>query len=167
MKCPSCGHPDTKVIDTRVVSDGCNIRRKRECLACQRRFITFEAVDTAQIVVIKRDGSRELFDRDKLRNGLIKACFKRPINVDELVNAIETHLVDSLILEISSKDIGEMVLEELKKMDEVSYIRFVSVFREFKDMESFLEVLNSLRDAEPADRELSAAPNENARSEKK
>ena len=81
MKCPSCGHPDTKVIDTRVVSDGCNIRRKRECLACQRRFITFEAVDTAQIVVIKRDGSRELFDRDKLRNGLIKACFKRPINV--------------------------------------------------------------------------------------
>ncbi|MCI5513702.1 MAG: transcriptional regulator NrdR [Clostridia bacterium] len=167
MKCPSCGHPDTKVIDTRVVSDGCNIRRKRECLACQRRFITFEAVDTAQIVVIKRDGSRELFDRDKLRNGLIKACFKRPINVDELVNAIETHLVDSLILEISSKDIGEMVLEELKKMDEVSYIRFVSVFREFKDMESFLEVLNSLRDAEPADRELSAALNENARSEKK
>ena len=167
MKCPSCGHPDTKVIDTRVVSDGCNIRRKRECLACQRRFITFEAVDTAQLVVIKRDGSRELFDRDKLRNGLIKACFKRPINVDELVNAIETHLVDSLILEISSKDIGEMVLEELKKMDEVSYIRFVSVFREFKDMESFLEVLNSLRDAEPADRELSAALNENARSEKK
>lgn len=167
MKCPSCGHPDTKVIDTRVVSDGCNIRRKRECLACQRRFITFEAVDTAQIVVIKRDGSRELFDRDKLRNGLIKACFKRPINVDELVNVIETHLVDSLILEISSKDIGEMVLEELKKMDEVSYIRFVSVFREFKDMESFLEVLNSLRDAEPADRELSAALNENARSEKK
>ncbi len=167
MKCPSCGHPDTKVIDTRVVSDGCNIRRKRECLACQRRFITFEAVDTAQIVVIKRDGSRELFDRDKLRNGLIKACFKRPINVDELVNAIETHLVDSLILEISSKDIGEMVLEELKKMDEVSYIRFVSVFREFKDMESFLEVLNSLRDAEPADRELSVALNENARSEKK
>ena len=167
MKCPSCGHPDTKVIDTRVVSDGCNIRRKRECLACQRRFITFEAVDTAQIVVIKRDGSRELFDRDKLRNGLIKACFKRPINVDELVNAIETHLVDSLILEISSKDIGEMVLEELKKMDEVSYIRFVSVFREFKDMKSFLEVLNSLRDAEPADRELSAALNENARSEKK
>lgn len=167
MKCPSCGHPDTKVIDTRVVSDGCNIRRKRECLACQRRFITFEAVDTAQIVVIKRDGSRELFDRDKLRNGLIKACFKRPINVDELVNAIETHLVDSLILEISSKHIGEMVLEELKKMDEVSYIRFVSVFREFKDMESFLEVLNSLRDAEPADRELSAALNENARSEKK
>ena len=149
MKCPSCGHPDTKVIDTRVVSDGCNIRRKRECLACQRRFITFEAVDTAQIVVIKRDGSRELFDRDKLRNGLIKACFKRPINVDELVNAIE------------------MVLEELKKMDEVSYIRFVSVFREFKDMESFLEVLNSLRDAEPADRELPAALNENARSEKK
>ena len=167
MKCPSCGHPDTKVIDTRVVSDGCNIRRKRECLACQRRFITFEAVDTAQIVVIKRDGSRELFDRDKLRNGLIKACFKRPINFDELVNAIETHLVDSLILEISSKDIGEMVLEELKKMDEVSYIRFVSVFREFKDMESFLEVLNSLRDAEPADRELPAALNENARSEKK
>ena len=149
MKCPSCGHPDTKVIDTRVVSDGCNIRRKRECLACQRRFITFEAVDTAQIVVIKRDGSRELFDRDKLRNGLIKACFKRPINVDELVNAIE------------------MVLEELKKMDEVSYIRFVSVFREFKDMESFLEVLNSLSDAEPADRELPAALNENARSEKK
>ena len=167
MKCPSCGHPDTKVIDTRVVSDGCNIRRKRECLACQRRFITFEAVDTAQIVVRKRDGSRELFDRDKLRNGLIKACFKRPINVDELVNAIETHLVDSLILEISSKDIGEMVLEELKKMDEVSYIRFVSVFREFKDMESFPEVLNSLREAEPADRELSAALNENARSEKK
>lgn len=167
MKCPSCGHPDTKVIDTRVVSDGCNIRRKRECLACQRRFITFEAVDTAQIVVIKRDGSRELFDRDKLRNGLIKACFKRPINVDELVNTIETHLVDSLILEISSKDIGEMVLEELKKMDEVSYIRFVSVFREFKDMESFLEVLNSLRDAEPADGKLSATVNESAKSEKK
>ena len=167
MKCPSCGHLDTKVIDTRVVSDGCNIRRKRECLACQRRFITFEAVDTAQIVVIKRDGSRELFDRDKLRNGLIKACFKRPINVDELVNAIETHLVDSLILEISSKDIGEMVLEELKKMDEVSYIRFVSVFREFKDMESFLEVLNSLRDPEPSDRELSATVNESAKSEKK
>lgn len=145
MKCPSCGHPDTKVIDTRVVSDGCNIRRKRECLVCHRRFITFEAVDTAQIVVIKRDGTRELFDRDKLRSGLIKACFKRPINIDELINSIETHLVDSLRLEITSTDIGEMVLEELRKIDEVSYIRYVSVFREFDDLESFLEVLDSLK----------------------
>lgn len=145
MKCPSCGCPDTKVLDTRDVADGCNIRRKRECLACQRRFITFEAVDTAQIIVIKRDGTREPFDRDKLRNGLLKACFKRPINIDELVNAIETHLVDSLRLEISSLEIGEMVIRELRHMDEVSYIRFVSVFREFKDIDSFLDVLESLK----------------------
>ncbi len=145
MKCPSCGYPDTKVIDTRVVADGCNIRRKRECLACQRRFITFEAVDTAQIVVIKRDGTRELFDREKLRSGLIKACFKRPINIDDLVNKVEAHLVDSLRLEIASTDIGEMVLRELRDIDEVSYIRFVSVFREFKDIDSFIEVLDSLK----------------------
>lgn len=145
MKCPGCGYPDTKVIDTRVVADGCNIRRKRECLACQRRFITFEAVDTAQIVVIKRDGTRELFDREKLRSGLIKACFKRPINIDELVNKVEAHLVDSLRLEITSTDIGEMVLRELRDIDEVSYIRFVSVFREFNDIDSFIEVLDSLK----------------------
>lgn len=148
MKCPGCGHPDTKVIDTRVVADGCNIRRKRECLACQRRFITFEAVDTAQIFVIKRDGTRELFDRDKLRRGLVKACFKRPINIDELVNAIETSLVDSLKLEIRSTEIGEMVIKELRHIDEVSYIRYVSVFREFKDIDSFLEVLQKLKEEE-------------------
>ena len=148
MKCPSCGFPDTKVLDTRVVSDGSNIRRKRECLACQRRFITFEAVDTAQIVVIKRDGTRELFDRDKLRNGLFKACFKRPIDIDELVNVIETKLVDSLRLEIHSTDIGEMVLRQLRHMDEVSYIRFLSVFREFNDIDSFRQVLDRLKEEE-------------------
>ncbi len=156
MKCPGCGYPDTKVIDTRVVADGCNIRRKRECLACQRRFITFEAVDTAQIFVIKRDGTRELFDRDKLRRGLVKACFKRPINIDELVNAIETSLVDSLKLEIRSTEIGEMVIKELRHIDEVSYIRYVSVFREFKDIDSFLEVLQKLKEEEKRDEEQKA-----------
>ena len=144
MKCPGCGNIDTKVIDTRVVTDGSSIRRKRECLACQRRFMTLETVDTAQITIIKRDGSRELFDRNKLKDGLLKACFKRPLNIDALINTIENKLIDSMRLELTSVQLGEIVLKELEKVDEVSYIRFASVFREFKDIESFLEVLNSL-----------------------
>jgi len=148
MKCPSCGNCDTKVIDTRVVSDGSNIRRKRECLACQRRFMTLEAIDTAQITIVKRDGSRELFDRNKLREGLIKACFKRPLNIDALISLIENRLLDSMKLEITSVQLGELVLQELRQIDEVSYVRFASVFREFKGIESFTELLNSLHSDE-------------------
>lgn len=146
MKCPSCGFPDSKVIDSRPVSDGSSIRRRRECLECQKRFTTFEMVESVQIVVVKKNGSKELFDKNKLLSGLLKACQKRPVNAEEIANEIEQELQNSLRLEISSKDIGTLVMEKLKVCDEVAYVRFASVYREFKDIETFLEELAELRD---------------------
>lgn len=146
MKCPSCGFPDTKVIDSRPVSDGSSIRRRRECPECQKRFTTFEMVESVQIVVVKKNGSKELFDKNKLLSGLLKACQKRPVNAEEIANEIEQELQNSLRLEISSRDIGTLVMEKLKDCDEVAYVRFASVYREFKDIETFLAELAVLRD---------------------
>lgn len=145
MKCPSCGYPESKVIDSRPVSDGASIRRRRECLQCQKRFTTFEVIESVQIVVIKKDGSKELFDRNKLISGLLKACQKRPVNAEEIVNEIEAELQNSLRLEVPSREIGTMVMDKLKARDEVAYVRFASVYREFRDVDTFLRELNELK----------------------
>jgi transcriptional repressor NrdR len=145
MKCPSCGYPDSKVIDSRPVSDGSSIRRRRECLSCAKRFTTFEVVESVQIVVIKKDGSKELFDRNKLLSGILKACQKRPVNAEEIVAEIEAELQNSLRLEVTSRELGEMVMDKLKARDEVAYVRFASVYREFKDLDTFLKELNKLK----------------------
>ena len=144
MKCPACGNPDSKVIDSRPIEDGSSIRRRRECPACQKRFNTFEVIETVQIIVTKKDGSKELFDRNKLLSGLLKACQKRPVNAEELVNEIETELQNSLSNEVTTVEIGEMVMDKLKEHDAVAYVRFASVYREFRDIETFLTELTEL-----------------------
>ncbi len=145
MKCPVCGCPDSKVIDSRPVEDGNSIRRRRECLECQKRFTTFEIIETVQIFVTKKDGSKELFDRNKLLTGLLKACQKRPVDAEEIVNEIETELQNSLSHDVTTVRIGEMVMDKLKVRDEVAYVRFASVYREFKDIETFLTELKQLK----------------------
>lgn len=145
MKCPVCGYEDSKVIDSRHVAEGNSIRRRRECLQCQKRFTTFEVIETVQIVVVKKSGSKELFDHNKLLAGVMKACQKRPVNAEELVAEIEAELQNSLIPEISSREIGEMVMKILKERDEVAYVRFASVYREFKDLDTFLAELRELK----------------------
>ena len=145
MKCPVCGHPDSKVIDSRPVEDGSSIRRRRECQVCQKRFTTFEIVETVQIFVTKKNGSKELFDRNKLLTGLLKACQKRPVNAEEIVAEIESELQNSLSNDVTTVEIGEMVMDKLKKKDEVAYVRFASVYREFKDIETFLKELRQLK----------------------
>ena len=147
MKCPFCGNPDSKVVDSRPTEDGERIRRRRECIACQKRFTTFEIIETTPIMVKKKDGSIQAFNRDKLLNGMIKSCEKRPVSTQDLekaVDRIEYKIVNSLKSEISSIDLGEMVMEELKKLDEVAYVRFASVYRQFSDVNTFLEELNRL-----------------------
>ncbi|MBQ7321210.1 MAG: transcriptional repressor NrdR [Clostridia bacterium] len=145
MKCPACGYFDSKVIDSRPVSDGSSIRRRRECLECQKRFTTFEVIETVQIVVLKKGGSKELFDRNKLLSGVMKACQKRPVNAEALVAEIEAELQNSLTLEVSSRQLGEMVMRKLKERDDVAYVRFASVYREFKDLDTFLAELRELK----------------------
>ncbi len=145
MKCPVCGYPESKVIDSRPVSDGNSIRRRRECLKCQKRFTTFEMIETVQLIVIKKSGEKELFDRTKLLGGILKATQKRPVNADEIVNEIESELQNSLRLEVTTTEIGEMVMNKLKKLDQVSYVRFASVYREFTDVNNFLEELMELK----------------------
>ena len=144
MKCPACGYFDSKVVDSRPTPDG-SIRRRRECLSCKKRFTTYEVVETLQVFVMKKDGSKEPFDRAKLLTGVLKACQKRPIDAEEVVSDIELELQNSLKQDVTTKEIGEMVLTRLKSMDEVAYIRFASVYREFQDLETFLAELNSLR----------------------
>ena len=144
MKCPACGYFDSKVVDSRPTPDG-SIRRRRECLSCKKRFTTYEVVETLQVFVLKKDGSKEPFDRAKLLKGVLKACQKRPINAEEVVSDIETELQNTLKQDVTTKEIGEMVLTRLKSMDEVAYIRFASVYREFQDLETFLAELNKLR----------------------
>ena len=144
MKCPFCNHPDSKVIDSRPVSDGSSIRRRRECLVCQKRFTTFEMLESMQITVVKKDGSRELFDRAKLLSGLYKACYKRPINPEDIANEIEAELLNELMSEVTTSQIGEMAMEKLKSLDDVAYVRFASVYRRFNDISSFMEELNKL-----------------------
>ena len=147
MKCPSCGFADSKVIDSRPVEEGNSIRRRRECLACQKRFTTFEIIETVQIVVLKKDGSKELFDRNKLLSGLLKACQKRPVDPEEIVNEIENELQNSLHNEITTKELGEIVMMKLKERDDVAYVRFASVYREFKDIDTFLKELGKLKNS--------------------
>ena len=146
MRCPNCGHNDSKVIDSRPVEEGNSIRRRRECLACQKRFTTFEVLESMQILVVKKDGSKELFDRSKMLSGIMKACQKRPVNGEEIAAEIEAELQNGLVQEISSRDLGEMIMVKLKQRDDVAYVRFASVYREFKDLDTFLVELKELMD---------------------
>lgn len=145
MKCPACGFADSKVIDSRPVEEGNSIRRRRECLACQKRFTTFEIIETVQVIVVKKNGSKELFDRNKLLAGLLKACQKRPVSAEEIVGEIENEIQNSLTQEITTTEIGELVMKHLKKKDEVAYVRFASVYREFKDIDTFMAELQQLQ----------------------
>lgn len=147
MKCPYCGYEESKVIDSRPADDGERIRRRRECLGCGKRFTTHEVIETVPIIVVKRDRSREVFDRNKLLSGLLRACEKRKVSIEQMekmVDNIEMKLQNSLDREVTSQYIGELAMEELKKIDEVSYVRFASVYRQFKDINTFLEELNKL-----------------------
>ena len=147
MRCPYCRHPESKVIDSRPADDGASIRRRRECLNCQRRFTTYETMESLPLVVIKKDGTRESFDRTKILNGMIRACEKRQVSIAELEKEtleIEQQLQNSMDREVSSTLIGELVMEKLKAIDEVAYVRFASVYRHFKDIDTFMSELNKL-----------------------
>ena len=145
MKCPLCAFPESKVIDSRPVDEGNSIRRRRECLSCAKRFTTFEVVEALQIVVIKKNGSKELFDRTKLMTGILKATRKRPIEAEQIANEIESELQNTLRQEVTSVEIGDLVLEKLKVMDQVAYVRFASVYREFTDLDTFIKELSKLK----------------------
>ena len=145
MKCPSCASDNIKVVDSRPVDENNSIRRRRECLDCQTRFTTYEIIEAYQPVVIKKDGSKELFDKNKLLSGLLKACQKRPVKGEEIASEIEQELQNALVQEVSSKKLGEMIMSKLKARDEVAYVRFASVYREFKDLDTFLAELRELK----------------------
>ena len=144
MKCPLCAAPDSRVLDSRPVSEGTSIKRRRECPSCGKRFTTYEVVDSVPITVIKKDGAHEFFDERKLQGGIMRACQKRPVDVAAITTEIVMELNNSLVSEITTKEIGERVMEKLRRADEVSYVRFASVYREFKDVDTFLEELNSM-----------------------
>ena len=144
MKCPFCSFEDSKVVDSRPTDEGTSIRRRRECLHCGKRFTTYETVERMPLMLIKRDGTRQAYDRQKLLNGLVKACEKRPVSLmqlEQIVDYVEQKLFSSLESEVSSKVIGELVMEQLRK---VAYVRFASVYRQFKDINTFMEELNTL-----------------------
>ena len=150
MKCPFCEYHDSKVIDSRPTEEGVAIRRRRECIQCASRFTTYEKVETIPLILIKSDNSREPFDRHKLLAGLLRACVKRPISMQQLegvVNSIEATMSNSLKREFMSKEVGEMAMERLKDLDEVAYVRFASVYRRFQDIDTFRNELNKLLDA--------------------
>ena len=145
MRCPYCGDQESKVVDSRHSDDGLSIRRRRECLSCQKRFTTYETVESLPIIVVKKDGSRQAFNRGKILNGMVRACEKRPVPLADLERAtteIEQAIQNSLEREVRSEKIGELVMERLKALDEVSYVRFASVYRQFKDIHSFMDELN-------------------------
>lgn len=147
MKCPYCNYFDLKVIETRTVEESNSIRRRRECLQCQQRFTTYEKIENISLIVIKRDKTREEFDREKLLSGIMRACQKRPVTVqqqEKIVDEIEQYFLNSLEREIPSTEIGELVMKKLKDIDEVSYVRFASVYRQFKDINTFMEELKKL-----------------------
>ena len=151
MKCPFCSSTESKVVDSRPAEDSEKIRRRRECLSCGRRFTTYEAVENTPLVVVKKDKSRQLFDREKLLRGLLRACEKRPISMEELerfVDSIEQNYANEMVKEVSSVELGEYVLKELKKLDKVAYIRFASVYRDFSDVDSFMTELRKLQQEE-------------------
>lgn len=147
MKCPFCAHEESKVIDSRPTDEGERIRRRRECLKCGKRFTTYEIIESLPIIVIKRDKSREVFDRQKLMTGMLRACEKRPVSIETLdraIDDIEALIQNSLDREVKSEKIGELVMEKLKEIDEVAYVRFASVYRQFKDISTFMDELNKL-----------------------
>lgn len=147
MRCPFCGYEESKVIDSRPTDEGEKIRRRRECIACAKRFTTYEIIETVPIVVVKKDKSRQAFDRVKLFNGMLRACEKRPVSIDQIekvVTDIETELQNSLDREVTSVHIGELVMDRLKGLDEVAYVRFASVYRQFKDINTFMDELTKL-----------------------
>ena len=147
MKCPFCGYEESKVIDSRPTDEGERIRRRRECIKCAKRFTTYEIIESVPIIVVKKDKSREVFDRLKLFNGLLRACEKRPVSLDTIegmVSDIESNLQNSLDREVTSTHIGQLAMERLKDVDEVAYVRFASVYRQFKDINSFMHELNKI-----------------------
>ena len=147
MKCPFCGFEESKVIDSRPTDEGERIRRRRECMSCAKRFTTYEIIESVPVVVVKKDKSREVFDRDKLFNGIMRACEKRPVSVEvivRVVDEIEAELQNSLDREVTSVHIGELVMDKLKDIDEVAYVRFESVYRQFKDINTFMDELKKL-----------------------
>lgn len=147
MKCPFCGYTESKVIDSRPAEEGATIRRRRECLACQKRFTTYEIIERLPLVVVKRDGSRQTFDKVKLINGMVRACEKRPValtTLEKIADEIEQELQSGLEREVKTVDIGEMVMSRLKAVDEVAYVRFASVYRSFKDINTFMDELTKL-----------------------
>jgi len=153
MRCPVCLSQDSRVLDSRPIDEGASIKRRRECPSCGKRFTTYEVVDNVPISVLKRDGRQEFFDKHKLAVGIKRACQKRPVDAEGIANSIEIELQNSIINEISSQKIGEMVLERLREMDIVSYIRFASVYREFRDIDSFMEEIKRLNKINKAKKE--------------
>lgn len=147
MKCPHCGYIESKVIDSRPTDDNTAIRRRRECLSCAQRFTTYEKVETIPLIVVKKNGNRESFDRNKLMNGIIKSCEKRPVSIEQIehmVNDIESEIQKIAKKEVSSTVIGEEIMKRLKDVDEVAYVRFASVYRQFKDVNSFMDELKTM-----------------------
>ena len=147
MKCPYCGEIESKVIDSRPADDGSRIRRRRECLSCQKRFTTYEKLETMPLMVIKKDDSRETYDRAKIEAGIIHSCHKRPVStqqINSMIDEIETEIFNREEKEIATSDIGELVMKKLKDLDEVAYVRFASVYREFKDVNTFMEEISKL-----------------------
>lgn len=147
MRCPFCNYHESKVIDSRPADEGNMIRRRRECIKCSRRFTTYEKVESVPLMVVKKDKNMEPFNREKLMSGLLKACEKRPVSIDKLeamVDDIESQVCNSLMREVTSKELGEMVMERLKELDEIAYVRFASVYRQFKDINTFISELQKL-----------------------
>lgn len=149
MKCPFCGHDNTRVIDSRPAEDNNSIRRRRVCDECDKRFTTYEKIETIPLIIIKKDNNRETYDRSKIEAGVLRACHKRPVSagqIDKLVEEVETEIFNMEEREISTQDIGEMVMNKLKDMDAVAYVRFASVYREFKDINTFMDELKKVLD---------------------
>ncbi len=147
MKCVFCGHPESKVVDSRPTDEGSSIRRRRECLSCKKRFTTYEKIDSLPLLIVKKNGERVPYDSDKIKMGIIKACEKRPVpmqKIEELVSNVEKAIFNSLRQEISSKEIGGFVMRGLKELDDVAYVRFASVYKEFKDVDTFMQELQRL-----------------------
>lgn len=147
MKCPYCGYTESKVVDSRPTVEEAAIRRRRECEKCYKRFTTYEKIEQMPLIIVKKDGSRQVYQRTKMLNGILRACEKRPISIsqiEEIVDEIEKELYNSMEKEIDSKKIGELVMKRLKKIDDVAYVRFASVYRQFKDINTFLEELNKI-----------------------
>lgn len=147
MKCPYCNHPDTRVIDSRPAEDGSAIRRRRSCDECRKRFTTYEKVETIPLIIIKKDNNREQYNRSKIERGIIRACYKRPVSAEAIQKAVERIEIKIFNLEakeVSSTDVGEIVMDELKELDEVAYVRFASVYREFKDVNTFMDEIKKM-----------------------